>query len=162
MTSLTSLTSLAANPRRLFATLATAEMVTWTLLLLGMLGKYGLGVGGWGVRIGGSLHGFVFLAYCLVTALVAIDQHWRPRDLTLGLLSALVPYATVPFERSARHAGLLADTWRLRAERPRGAADGLVAQALRRPVPAAVLALLLVTAVFGGLLVLGPPTRWFS
>lgn len=158
----TSMTSLAANPRRLFAILATAEMITWTLLLLGMLGKYALGLGGWGVRIGGSLHGFVFLAYCLVTVLVAVDQRWRLRRLALGLVSAVIPYATVPFERSARRVGLLADTWRLRGERPRGAADRLVAQAVQRPVPAGVLALLLVTAVFGGLLMLGPPTQWFS
>ena len=155
MTSLT-------NPRRLFGALAAAEMVTWTLLLLGMLGKYVLDLGEWGVRIGGSLHGFVFLSYCLVTVLVAVDQRWALRDLILGLLSAVVPYATVPFERSAARRGLLGGAWRLRHDKPRHAVDHVVAQAVRRPVPAGFAAVLLVAAVFAGLLMLGPPTQWLS
>lgn len=156
------MTALAASPRRLFATLAAAEMVTWTLLLLGMLGKYVLGLGEWGVRLGGGLHGFVFLAYCLVTVLVAVDQRWALRHLTRGLASAVIPYATVPFERSALRRGLLGGDWRLRGQEPRGAADRLVAGAVRRPVPAGIAAVLLVAVVFGGLLRLGPPTQWFS
>lgn len=156
------MTSLAANPRRLFAALAAAEMVTWTLLLLGMFGKYVLGLGDWGVRIGGGLHGLVFLAYCLVTVLVSVDQRWAPRDLVLGLACAVIPYATVPFERSALRRVLLQDAWRLRSQPPRGAADRIVAEAVRRPIPAGVGALLLVVVVFGGLLMLGPPTQWFS
>src|SRR5699024_1890214 len=62
------------TPSRLYRLLALAEMVTWTLLLLGMLLKYALQVTEVGVRIGGSLHGFVFLSYVVVTVLVAVDQ----------------------------------------------------------------------------------------
>ena len=67
------------SPRRLYRTLALAEAVTWTLLIAGMLAKYVLHLGELGVRIGGSVHGFVFLAYCAVTVLVGrkIDAELR-------------------------------------------------------------------------------------
>lgn len=154
--------ALAKNPARLFTLLAQAEMVTWTLLLLGMLAKYVLHLGELGVRIGGSLHGFVFLAYVLVTVLVAVDQKWRLRDLIAGLASAVVPYLTVPFERSAMRRGLLGDTWRLRAQEGRGIAERAVALVVRRPVPASLVLLVAIVLVFSGLLALGPPTQWFN
>ncbi len=150
------------TPSRLYRVLAFAEMVTWTLLLLGMLLKYGLQVTEVGVRIGGSLHGFVFLAYLVVTVLVAVDQRWSMGRLALGLGSALVPYLTVPFERWAHRTGLLGDAWRLREDAPRTAPERVVALALRRPVLAAVIALLAVAIVFSVLLSLGPPTEWFA
>ena len=85
------------HPRRLYGTLATAEMVTWTLLLAGMAGKYLLGLGELGVRVGGGVHGFVFLAYCVVTVLVAVDQRWRAGHLLVGLASAVVPIMLMGF-----------------------------------------------------------------
>ena len=150
------------RPAPLYRALARAEVVTWTLLLLGMLGKYALGLGEWGVRIGGGVHGFVFLGYCLVTVLVAVDRRWRLRDLALGLGSAVLPFATVPFERYAERAGLLADDWRLPGTAPAGPAERVVRAALTRPVLAALVALVAVTLVFSGLLALGPPTEWFA
>lgn len=150
------------HPRRLYGTLATAEMVTWTLLLAGMAGKYLLGLGELGVRLGGGVHGFVFLAYCVVTVLVAVDQRWRAQQLLVGLASAVVPYATVPFERWADRRGLLEESWRLRREPADGPVQKLVAASLRRPVPAAAAALALIAIVFAGLLAAGPPTQWFS
>ena len=53
------------------------------------------------MRIGGGLHGFTFIAYIAVTVLVAVDQQWKLKDLLLGIGSAVIPYLTVPFERSA-------------------------------------------------------------
>ena len=44
----------AMTPRSLFRAAAVAELVTWTLLILGMVLKYGLDAGDWGVRIGGG------------------------------------------------------------------------------------------------------------
>lgn len=152
-----------ARPARLFGTLAFAEMVTWTLLLLGMLGKYVLHLGPWGVRIGGGLHGFVFLAYVLVTVFVAVDQRWHPADTARGLASAVLPYATLPFERRALERGLLrGESWRLRDEPPAAAPERLVAAALRRPLLAAATGLLLVGLTYAGLLSVGPPTQWFA
>ena len=139
-----------------------AEAVTWTLLLLGMVGKYVLGVTDLGVRIGGGMHGFVFLAYCATTVLAAVDRRWTLGRLLAGLGSAFVPYLTVPFERSADRAGLLADKWRLHGEPASRADEHLAAWALRRPVLAGVAVLVLLAAVFGGLLSVGPPTQWAS
>ena len=151
-----------STPYRLYRLLAFAEMVTWTLLLAGMFVKYVLQAGEWLVRIGGGLHGFTFLAYVVVTVLVAVDQKWSLRDLALGIGSALIPYLTVPFERWAERRGLLGATWRLRTEPGTSLPQKVVALALRRPIPAAVVALVVVAVVFSVLLSLGPPTEWFS
>ena len=64
------------TPRSLFRTLAVAEAITWTLLLIGMFLKYVTETTELGVRIFGMVHGVVFIAYCLVTVIVAIDQRW--------------------------------------------------------------------------------------
>ena len=151
-----------STPSRLYRVLALAEVVTWTLLLAGMLLKYVLQVTEVLVRIGGGLHGFVFLAYVVVTVLVAVDQRWRARDLLLGLGSAIIPYLTVPFERSAHRRGLLGESWRLREETGRTAPERVVSLALRRPLPAALVTLVVLVIVFSLLLMAGPPGEWFS
>ncbi|AXK46947.1 DUF3817 domain-containing protein [Brachybacterium saurashtrense] len=151
-----------STPSRLYRVLAVAEAITWTLLLAGMLLKYVLQVTDVMVRIGGGLHGFVFLAYVVVTVLVAVDQRWRARDLLAGIGSAIVPYLTVPFELSAQRRGLLGASWRLREEPGRSAPERLIGLALRRPVPAALIALVGVAVVFTLLLQAGPPTEWFA
>lgn len=150
------------SPRRLYRTLALAEAVTWTLLIAGMLAKYVLHLGELGVRIGGSVHGFVFLAYCAVTVLVGIDRRWGASRILLGLMSAVVPYATIPLERWVERRGLLADAWRLREEPARGAVESLAALILRRPLISGLVILVLVALVFSVLLRLGPPTQWFA
>ena len=150
------------TPSRLYRVLALAEMVTWTLLLLGMLLKYVLQVTELGVRIGGALHGFVFLSYVVVTVLVAVDQRWSIGRLALGVGSALIPYLTVPFEQWAHRRGLLWDSWRLREDPPHTLPERVAALALRRPVLAAVVAVVVVAVVFSVLLSLGPPTEWFA
>ena len=99
----------------------------------------------------------------LGTLVVAVDQRWAARDLVVGLASAVVPYATVPFERSAERRGLLGDRWRLlQAGAPAGPAGRLVAAGLRRPVLAVLVGLVAVVGVFVLLLALGPPTQWFA
>lgn len=148
------------SPHRLHGLLARAEVVTWTLLLLGMLLKYGTGTTELVVRVGGGLHGFVFLAYALVTVLVGVDARWSTGRLVAGLGSAVVPYLSVVFERSAEGAGVLPERWRLRTERGRGPVERLVGTALRAPVPAALVALVVLVLVFSGLLAAGPPTAW--
>lgn len=154
--------SVFSAPRRLYRLLALGETITWTLLILGMVLKYGLQVTELGVRIGGGLHGFVFLAYCVVTVLVGIDGRWGVGRILLGLGSAIVPYLTIPFERWAERRGLLGSAWRLREDQPTGPVESLVAIALRRPVLAGVVALVAVAVVFSVLVSLGPPTQWFA
>ncbi|OYN88473.1 DUF3817 domain-containing protein [Parenemella sanctibonifatiensis] len=154
--------SLFSTPNRLYRMLALAEVVTWTLLIAGMVVKYALQSTDALVRIGGGLHGFTFLSYCVTTVLVAVDQRWKLSQLAMGLGSAIVPYLTVPFERWALKNGLLGHEWRLRSEAPAGFFEKVAAYALRHPIAAGLVAIVVVAVVFSVLLMLGPPTEWFS
>ncbi|WP_420363207.1 DUF3817 domain-containing protein [Curtobacterium aetherium] len=147
------------TPRSLFRGLAIAELVTWTMLLVGMLLEYGAGLGDLPVRISGSVHGFVFLAYLVVTTVVAVNQRWSFGATALGWLSAVVPYATLPFEVGVARRGMLDGPWRREpatGQRP-GPLDRLLFVVVAHPVLAAVVGVVLVAVVFGVLLVLGPP-----
>lgn len=151
------------TPRILYKRLALAEVVTWTLLILGMIGKYGFDLD-WATRIGGGIHGFVFLCYCAATVAVWTDKRWSAGTGFLGLASAIVPYATVPFERGVERRGLLDGQWRLApgGDEPGSAAERGLAFALRSPVLALLATLVVVAVVFTLLLVAGKPTEWFS
>ena len=107
-------TSLAAcdvrmNPLKLFRRVAIAEAVTWSLLLIGMFLKYVTETTELGVRVGGMLHGVVFVAFCVTTVVVAVDQRWSVGRTLLGLVSAVPPFFTVLFDRYAERRGWLAD-----------------------------------------------------
>jgi integral membrane protein len=146
------------TPRVLYGRFALAEAVTWTLLILGMVLKYS-GVSEAFVPVFGMLHGLAFLSYCVVTCFVWVDQRWPAGFGALGLASAFVPYATVPFERRAERTGRLAGGWRLApgGEPPASAPERLEAWSLRSPVLAAVLGVAVVAVVASVLLYLGPP-----
>ncbi|OIH99529.1 MULTISPECIES: DUF3817 domain-containing protein [unclassified Curtobacterium] len=145
------------TPRSLFRALAVAELVTWTMLLVGMLMKYALGLGDLPVRIGGSVHGFVFLAYLVVTTVVAVNQRWSVGTLVLGWASAVVPYATVPFEVAVARRGMLEGPWRRSPDARSGAWDRLLFVVVRHPWLAAGVGVVAVALVFAVLLAVGPP-----
>lgn len=154
------------TPHRLFRTLAFAEAVTWTLLILGMIGKYVLHLGDWPVSVGGGIHGLVFLSYCAATVIIWVDARWRVGDGLLALFSAVIPYATIPVERRALRRGLLPHSWRLRSpgtDSPdddgaaRGPLEKLLAALLRRPVLSTIAVAVVVVALYAVLLAMGPP-----
>jgi integral membrane protein len=145
------------SPLLLFRRVAIAEAVTWALLLLGMLLKYGTETTELGVRIFGMVHGVVFIAYCLTTVLVAIDQRWSRGRLLLGLVSSIPPFATVLYDRYAEKRGLLATTWRLRSSAPAGRIDRSAAWLIRNPLRGAVAGVVAVLALTGLALLVGPP-----
>lgn len=145
------------SPRLVFRTFALAEMFTWagliTALILRALDVTNI------VPIAGSIHGFIFLCYSVTTVFVWVNQKWRfPLGLT-GLLLAIVPFATVPFEIYVDRRGLLSGPWRLApgGEEPKGFIEHVQAWVLRNPVLAVVLLLVFVIALFSLLLWLGPP-----
>lgn len=151
---------MSVNPRSLFRAVAIGEAVTWALLLGGMFVKYATEARELGedtVSVFGMLHGVVFVAYCLVTVLVAVDQRWSGGRFALGLVAAVPPFATVVFERYAERRGALDSSWRLRAEAPRGPAERTVAWLLRNPLPGAAAGLVALAALTGVALLLGPP-----
>ncbi len=148
------------TPRRLFRTVAIAEAITWTLLILGMIGKYALDLGGLGVTIGGGLHGFVFLLYLVVAVVVGVNQRWSPVLLAVTLLTSILPFATIPMDRWLEKRGRLDGDWRRTAgtdpadTRP---ADRALRAVLARPGRMAIIALVAVAIVFTALIVVGPP-----
>jgi integral membrane protein len=147
------------TPRALFRIVAIAELVTWTLLIAGMVMRYALGLGDFGVRVGGSIHGFVFLAYLVLTTVVAVNQRWSFGVTALGWASAIVPYTTLPFEVGVARRGMLDGDWRrgATAGARRHPLDRLLFFVVGRPVIAGAIGVVLVAAVFGVLLSVGPP-----
>ncbi|MFF2053656.1 DUF3817 domain-containing protein [Leifsonia sp. NPDC058194] len=100
------------TPRLLYRILAVAEAVTWTLLIVGMLLKYVVGVGDWPVVVAGPIHGFVFITYAIAAALVGVNQRWRIPLIVLAVATAVVPYTTIPFDLWADRTGRLDGGWR--------------------------------------------------
>jgi integral membrane protein len=145
------------TPRALFRRVAVAEAVTWALLLAGMFLKYVTETTELGVRVFGMVHGVVFVAYCVSTVVVAIDQRWSVARALLGLAAAVPPFATVPFDRYAEARGLVSDSWRLRSTEPSSLLERLVAWLVRSPVRGLVAGVVAVAVLTGVALVAGPP-----
>ena len=111
----TTSTSTRITPRSFYRVVAIAEAVTWTLLIAGLLLKYVLDAGDLGVRIGGSIHGFVFLVYAATAVLVGVNQRWPLGLIAMGVVTAVIPYATIPFDRWLERNGRLEGGWRTTA-----------------------------------------------
>ncbi|MGO4596744.1 DUF3817 domain-containing protein [Terrabacter sp. 2RAF25] len=147
------------TPRTLYRRIAVAEVVTWALLLVGMVLKYVTKTTELGVKVFGLAHGVVFIAYCLVTVLLWVNQRWTVREGLLGLLSAVPPFLTVWWERRLERRGRLDGGWRLRrgGDTPTNPAERVVATLLARPLVAVGVGLLAVVALTGVALLVGPP-----
>lgn len=145
------------GPDQLFRRVSIAEAITWTLLLIGMFLKYVTDTTDVGVRVGGTLHGAVFLAYSVTTVLVWIDQRWTFRRGLAALACAIPPFATLFFDRWVERNNIIDDTWRLRTTEPKGLFERLAAWAVRHPIAGALAAVLAIAALFTVALLLGPP-----
>ncbi|MGA7206801.1 MAG: DUF3817 domain-containing protein [Specibacter sp.] len=148
------------TPRRFYRTFAIAESITWTLLIAAMILKYAVGVGPWPVSIAGFLHGMVFIGYALTAVLVGVNQRWPKRLMALGVATAVIPYATIPFDLWLERRGKLEGGWRKAAtEHPGDSAwPNVVLRALlNRPVLLGVTFAVLLAAIMSTLLVIGPP-----
>lgn len=146
------------SPRRLFVTVATAEAVTWSLLLIGMFLKYVTQTTELGVRIGGMLHGVVFIAFVLVTLIVWVDQQWPAKRGLVTLATAIPPLATLWTERWLDRGGHLGSAWRLGAKGEAASPpERLVSGALLRPGLAALVLVVAVAVLTGVALLIGPP-----
>ena len=101
----------------------------------------------------------MFLSYAATTIFVWVNQQWRPAVGFTGLLLAIVPFATVPFDIAIDRRGLLAGGWRLApgGDEPRGFIEHVQAWVLRHLLVAVIGVVVLVAALFVVLLWLGPP-----
>lgn len=64
------------TPLRVFRTVAVSEAFTWAGLLFGMFLKRVTHTTDLGVQVFGMIHGIAFVAFCLATVVVAVDQQW--------------------------------------------------------------------------------------
>ena len=147
------------TPRTLYRLVAIAETVTWALLITGLVlrATADLAIA---VTIGGGIHGFVFLVYGATAILVAINQRW-PIGLALAAVAtAVIPFATIPFDRFLEKHHRLDGAWRTdQTDDPRDATwfDAMVRWMLRHPVILLALVAATVVAVFAALVIAGPP-----
>src|SRR5690625_3582446 len=86
-----------ATPRQFFRFFAIAEVISWTLLIGGLILR---ATHGWdiAVKIGGGIHGFIFLSYGVTAVLMAKNQRWTALPATISIVSTVIPYATVPVD----------------------------------------------------------------
>jgi integral membrane protein len=150
------------SPRSFYRAIAIGEAVTWTGLLLGMALKYGFDLPV-AVLIAGSVHGLVFVTYALTAALVGVNQRWSAGRIAFAVFTAVVPYATIPFDRHLERRGLLDGDWRRDAtDDPRD--SGLLSRLLRwflaRPAVLAAIFAAAVVVIMTVLLIIGPPGGW--
>ncbi len=112
---------------RIFRILAVAEAFSWAALLMGMFLKWILRVTELGVELAGPVHGAFFIGYGLAALGLWGRLRWPFRVAAFAGLSAVLPFATVWFERWAGRHGYLTDadapSWDAHARTPETAKD---------------------------------------
>ncbi len=133
-------------------------MITWSLLIIGMILKYS-GVSDVFVSIGGGIHGFGFLCFAAITLIVWVNNKWSPLLGICGLIVSVIPFAALPFTLWADSRGYLAGGWRFRdaAEKPTNPADRILAQVVRHPARSLTVIIVLIVIVYVVLLSIGQP-----
>lgn len=156
-------TGIFSSPRKAFLTFAFGEALTWSLLLGGLAFRALLGLPQPVLTTIGGIHGAMFLGYAVIASITGVNQRWGVGRIVLGVALAIVPFATLPFERNVEHKKLLEGDWRREATadpRDKNWFDRLFRWFLNRPAVLAVTMLVVVAAIFGALLFVGPPGGW--
>ena len=93
----------------IFRIVAHLEAVSWTGLLLGMLFERVLTqyaeLGDRLVAGFGAVHGLLVLAFAGLGIALAVARRWPPSMYAWGFLAALLPFATIVFDRWAVRRG---------------------------------------------------------
>ncbi|TLP74216.1 DUF3817 domain-containing protein [Nesterenkonia sphaerica] len=147
------------SPHLLFRVMGIAEAVSWTLLLGGIVLRATAGMD-IAVTVGGGIHGFVFLAYAVTAVLVAKNQRMPRWPAAVAVISAVIPYATIPADVWLNRTGRLTGDWRhTPTSDPRDQLwhDRLFRLVLRRPIVSSLVLLTGVAVTFAALVALGSP-----
>lgn len=146
------------TPKNLHRIAAGLEMVTWTLLILGMILKY-TGVTDAIVPIAGPIHGFGFLMFAAMTILIWVNNRWPVWLGIVGLVVSVIPWAALPFTIWADRKGYLEGGWRYQGtdEKPANLPDWGLAQMVRHPVRTIIIVLVIIAIIFTLLLNMGQP-----
>lgn len=148
------------TPSSLYRTVARAEAVTWTMLIIALILKYGVKIGDWPVSIAGFIHGFVFLTYATMAVLIGMNQRWGKGLIVGAAATAVVPFLTIPFDKWLERNGKLEGPWRTEAtDHPddRKWTDATMRWLVARPLLTTVLLFIVIVAIFATMLVIGPP-----
>lgn len=149
-------------PRSFYRIVAVAEAVTWTGLIAGMVLKYGFDMP-LAVLVTGSVHGLVFIVYALTAGFVGVNQRWSTGRIAFAVATAVIPYATIPFDIHLDRRGLLDGDWRRTAtDDPRDGrrTDKLLRFLLGRPVLLVGGFIVAVAVIMTTMLIIGPPGGW--
>ena len=147
------------SPRLFYRTLAIAEAITWTGLITAMVLKYGFDSPGL-LPIAGGLHGLIFLTYAFTAVLVGVNQRWSIPLIVLAVGTAIVPYATVPFDIWADRTGRLNGIWRKDATddpRDKHWIDRTMRWFLNHPIALVAIFVVGIAGIMTVLLIVGPP-----
>ncbi|WP_067670789.1 DUF3817 domain-containing protein [Nocardia miyunensis] len=92
---------------RLFGIL---EVGGWVLLFIGMYFKHGVTPPvEWPLMVFGMVHGVIFLAYAFSLLMAWREFEWPGRTILLGLVSSVIPFTSLWFERWAIRSGQLGE-----------------------------------------------------
>ena len=153
------------NPKAIFGTFARIEMVTWALLIAAIIARETVGVAQNIFFIAGATHGFAFIGYSVTATLVAVNQRWPLGRTAAAVMLAIVPFATLPFDRYLEKKSLLEGSWRTQASKdPRDKTrfDRLFRWYIARPTILVLSLVVFVIALFTFLIWVGPPYQWGS
>lgn len=152
-----------ATPKSLFATFSRIEMLTWALLITGLVARATIGIDPSLFFIVGATHGFAFIGYSVTAVLVAVNQRW-PILRSFGAVAlAIIPFATLPFDRYLEKRSLLEGQWRISESNvpsDKTWFDRIFRWFIFRPALLIAVLVVFVIALFSFLLWLGPPGEW--
>lgn len=153
------------SPKSVYKFFATGEAITWGLLISALISRALGDLVPHAVTVAGSIHGAMFLSYCVVAVLVGLNQRWAIGRIAGAVALAIVPFATVPFDRRLGKQNALEGSWRTETSddpRDQGFIDRLFRWFIARPVVLVLVIAVALPAIFAFLLFLGPPTEWFD
>ena len=153
------------NPKALFSTFARIEMLTWALLITALIARATIGMDPSLFFIFGATHGFAFIGYSVTAVLVAVNQRWPLARSAGAVLLAIVPFATLPFDRYLEKRSLLEGDWRISESNvpsDKTWFDRLFRWFIFRPLLLVLTLIVFVISLFSFLLWLGPPYQWGS
>lgn len=148
------------TPKDIFGTFARIEMLTWALLIAAIIARETIGVPSNIFFIVGATHGLAFMGYAATSTLVAVNQRWPLTRGAFAVILAIVPFATLPFDRYLEKKKHLEGAWRIDATndpRDKTRFDRLFRWYIERPLFLVLTLAVFVIALFFLLLWVGPP-----
>jgi len=151
------------KPKQLYGLFSVGEAITWGLLITALVLRAVGNPVPEAIVIAGSSHGAMFLAYCTTAVLVGVNQRWKFGKIAISVFLAIIPFATIPWDRRLVKTESLSGAWRTGASAdPRDSHwfDQLFRWFIARPMLLIVVLITFVALLFVVLLSRGSPTTW--